>query len=53
MNTTQWGFPIKIYIGGPSYEPYFIMLTLQEEIIIESTKKLVTLYMVGDLAMLD
>ena len=39
-------FPIKMYIGGPSHEPYFIVLILWGQIIIESMKKLVTTYVV-------
>ena len=27
-DTTRKGFPIEIYIGGPPYEPYFIILML-------------------------
>jgi len=46
---SQWGFPIKMYIGGPSYELFFIVLTLQEKIVISLTKKLVASYVVGDL----
>ena len=42
-----------MYIGGPPHKPYFITLTLWEKIIIGPTKKLVTSYVVGDLAMLD
>ena len=38
---------------GPLYKLYFITLTLQEKIIIGPTKKLVTLYIVEDLALLD
>ena len=47
------GFPIKMYVGGPPHKPYFITLTLQGQIIVGPTKKLVTLYVVGDLALLD
>ena len=46
-------FPIKMFIGEPPYKPFFIALTLQGEIVIELTKKLVAPYMVGDLAFLD
>ena len=28
VDITRCGFPIKMYIGGPSYEPYFITLIL-------------------------
>ena len=50
---TMRGFSIEIYIGGPPYESYFIALTLQEQIIIGLTKKLVVTYIVGDLVLLD
>ena len=36
---------------GPSHEPYFIVLTLWEQIIIEPMKKLVTTYVVRDLVL--
>ena len=52
-DTMRKDFPIKMYIEGPPYKPYFIMLTLQRQIIIESMKKLVTTYVVGDLVLLD
>ena len=40
-------------MGGPLHELYFIALTLQSQIIIEPTKKIVASYVVGDLALLD
>jgi len=40
-------------MGGPPHESYFIALTLQGKIIIGLTKKIVTLYVVGDLTLLD
>ena len=46
-------FPIEIYTGGLPHEPYFIALTLQEQIIIGPTKKLVITYIVRDLALLN
>jgi len=52
-DTTRKGFPIEIYMEGPPYKPYFIALTLQGKIIIRSTKKMVVLYVVEDLALLD
>jgi len=42
-----------MYIGGLLHEPYFIVLTLQEQMVIGLMKKLVTTYAVGDLALLD
>jgi len=50
---TKQDFSIKIYMGGLPHKPYFIVLILQEKIIIRPTKKIVILYMVGDLALLD
>ena len=38
---------------GSPHKPYFIVLTLWEEIIIRPTKKLVVTYIVGDLALLN
>ena len=52
-DTTRKGLPIEICIGGPPHEPYFITLTLQEQIIIGPTKKLITTYVVRDLVLLD
>jgi len=52
-DTVRKGFPIEMYTEGLPHEPYLIILTLQRQIIIEPTKKLVTTYMVGDLALLD
>ena len=42
-----------MYMGGPSYEPYFIALILQGQIIVGLTKKTVASHVVGDLALLD
>ena len=42
-----------MYMGGPPHESYFIVLTLKEKVVIRPTKKLVTLYMVRDLALLN
>jgi len=53
MDTTQCGLPIKMYMEELSHKLYFIALTLWEEIIIGRTKKMVTSYLVEDLAMLD
>ena len=50
---TKCEFPIKMYMKGLLYELYFITIILQGEIIIGPTKKLVALYIVGNLALLD
>ena len=42
-----------MYTGGPLYKSYFITLMLQGQIIIGPTKKIVALYVVGNLALLD
>ena len=52
-NTSHWRFLIKMYSEGLLHEPFFIILNLQETIVIGLTKKLVTLYMVRNLAFLD
>ena len=52
-DTVRKNFPIEMYIGGPPHESYFIALTLKRQIIIGPTKKMVTSYVVGDLALLD
>ena len=52
-STTRKGFPIEIYTKEPPHKHYFIVLTLQGQIIIGPIKKLVVTYVVGDLALLD
>ena len=42
-----------MYSEGPPHEPYFITFTLQGQIIISPIKKIIALYVVGDLALLD
>lgn len=53
MNITRYRFPIKMYMGEPLYKLYFITLTLQEKIIIRPSKKMVALYVIGNLILLD
>ena len=45
--------PIKIYIGDLLCEPFFIADSVQEQLIIELTKKMVVTYVVGDLILMD
>ena len=52
-DTIRKGFPIKMYTEGLPYEPYFIALTSQGQIIIEPTKQIVASYVMKDLALLD
>jgi len=42
-----------MYTGGPPHKLYFIVLMLQGQIVVESTKKMVASYVAGDLALLD
>ena len=42
-----------MFTGGPLYKPYFIILTLQDQIIIGPIKKTVASHIVRDLALLD
>ena len=42
-----------MYSESPPHKPYFIALTLWGQIIIGPTKKMVALYVVGDLVLLD
>ena len=53
MDTTRKKLPIKMYSGSLPHKPYFITLILQEQIIIGPTKKIVALYVIRDLALLD
>ena len=41
-----------MYQGGPPYEPYFIAIDNQELAIISSNKKMVAVYVVGELEVL-
>ena len=52
-NTIRREFSIEMYIGRLLYKPYFITLILQGRIIIGPTRKLVALYVIGDLTLLD
>ena len=53
VDITRKELPIKIYSGGPPHKLYFITFTLQGQIIISPMKKMVALYVVGDLVLLD
>ena len=47
------GIPIKIYTGGLPHKPFFIANSIQGILIIGPTKKMVAMYAVGDLALMD
>ncbi len=42
-----------IYTGDLLYKPFFIANSVQEQLIIEFTKKMVATYTVGDLTLMD
>ena len=48
IDTSQWGFPVKIYTKRPLYKLFFISHLINITIIIKSTKKLVVIYIIGD-----
>ena len=52
-NTSYQEIPIKIYIEGPLHELFFITDSIQEQLIIEPTKKIVATYIVEDLTLMD
>ena len=46
------GYPIAMFQGGPSHEPYFIAIDNWEQVIISPNKKTVAIYVVGELEVL-
>jgi len=42
-----------MYQGGLSHEPYFIAVYMKEQVIIGPNKKIVAIYIIGELALLD
>ena len=46
------GYPIKIYQEGPPHEPFFIAINNQGQVIIGPNKKMVAMYVVGELEIL-
>jgi len=45
-------YPIVMFQGGPFYEPYFIAINNQGQVIIGPNKKTVAIYVVGELEVL-
>jgi len=50
--TLRNGYPINMFQGGPLYEPYFIAIDNQEQVIIGPNKKMVAIYIVRELEVL-
>ena len=46
------GYPIVMFQGGLPHEPYFIAVDNRGQVIIGSNKKMVTIYVVGELEVL-
>ena len=46
------GFQIKMFQGGPPYEPYFIAIDNMEQIIVGSSKKIVATHVIGELVVM-
>ena len=51
-DTARNGHQIHMFQGGPPYEPYFIAMDNKDQIIIGSSKKIVAMYVVGELEVL-
>ena len=41
-----------MFQGGPLHEPYFIAIDNREQVIIDPSKKIVTIYVVGELVIM-
>jgi len=50
--TSRNGYPIVMFQGGPPYEPYFIVINNQEQVIIGPNKKAIVTYVVAELEVL-
>ena len=50
--TTQNGYLIKMYQGGPLHELFFIAINCRSQVIIEPNKKVVAIHMSGELKIL-
>ena len=52
METSRNGYLIKIFQGGLPHEPFFIAIENRRQVIINPNKKLVVIYVVGELEVL-
>ena len=52
IKTSQNSYSITMFQEGLPYEPYFIAIDNQDQVIIEPNKKMVATYMVGELEVL-
>ena len=51
-DTARNGFQIHIFQGGPLHKPYFIAINNKNQVIIGPSKKIVAMYVVGELEVL-
>ena len=51
-NIVRNRYQIQMFQGGLPHEPYFITINNRDQIIIGSSKKIVTIHMVGELEVL-
>ena len=52
MDTARNGFQIHIFQEGPLHKPYFIVIDNKNQVIIGPSKKIVAMYVVGELEVL-
>ena len=52
MDISKNGYQITMFQGGPPHEPYFIAIDNREQIIIDPSKKIVAIHVVGKLEVL-
>ena len=52
METSRNEITIKMFQGGPPHEPFFIAIDNRDQVIIGPNKKIVAIYMVGELEVL-
>jgi len=50
--TARNGYPIVMFQGGLPHEPYFIAIDNREQVIIRPSKKIVAIYVIGELEVL-
>jgi len=51
-NTARNGYQIHMFQGVPPHEPYFIAKDNKDQIIIDPSKKIVAMHVVGELEVL-
>ena len=51
-DTSRNGCQIPMYQGGPPHKPYFVAINNKNQVIIGPNKKIVAMYVVGELEVL-